>query len=119
MSAIIYGPEYDKHANITRLKSIELSAKRSLHIREFSVGIEGLERFVNNEPLRRVPECAFVNWHWKASLLIRLCKLLLEFLCTPRDCYYQRRCVTHFCFQILVQPGSFFTFDQGILQLLL
>ena len=28
-------------------------------IREFSLGLEGLERFVNNEPLHRVHECAF------------------------------------------------------------
>ncbi len=56
---VIYGPEYDTHANITRLKSRGLSAKRSLALREFSLGIEGLERFVNKEPLRRVHECVF------------------------------------------------------------
>lgn len=56
---IIYGPEYDTPVNITRLKSRGLSAKRSLALREFSLGIEGLERFVNKEPLRRIHECAF------------------------------------------------------------
>jgi len=36
-----------------------LSRKRSLAIREFSLGIEALERFVRREPLRRVHECVF------------------------------------------------------------
>jgi hypothetical protein len=31
--------------------------KRSLALREFALGIEGLERFVRKEPLRRVHEC--------------------------------------------------------------
>lgn len=56
---IIYGPEYDTPANIIRLKSRGLSAKRSLALREFSLGIEGLERFVNKDPLHRVHECVF------------------------------------------------------------
>ena len=30
-----------------------------LALREFALGIEGLERFVRNEPLRRVHECVF------------------------------------------------------------
>ncbi len=33
--------------------------KRSLALREFALGIEGLERFINNEPLRRIHECVF------------------------------------------------------------
>ena len=33
--------------------------KRSLALREFALGIEGLERFVRREPLRRVHECVF------------------------------------------------------------
>jgi len=33
--------------------------KRSLALREFALGIEGLERFARNEPLRRVHECVF------------------------------------------------------------
>jgi protein phosphatase len=32
---------------------------RSLALREFALGIEGLERFVRGEPLRRVHECVF------------------------------------------------------------
>ena len=56
---IIYGPEYTLHDNLHRLKSRGLSAKRSLALREFALGLEALERFVHQEPLRRVHECVF------------------------------------------------------------
>ena len=45
--------------NLERLRSRGLSAKRSLALREFALGVEGLERFVRGEPLRRVHECVF------------------------------------------------------------
>ncbi len=56
---IIYGPEYTAEANLTRLRSRGLGHKRSLALREFALGIEGLDRFVAGEPLHRVHECAF------------------------------------------------------------
>jgi protein phosphatase len=56
---IIYGPEYTAPENLDRLRSRGLSTKRSLAIREFALGIEALERFVRQEPLRRVHECVF------------------------------------------------------------
>jgi len=56
---IIYGPEYTAPANLDRLRSRGVSAKRSLALREFALGIEALERFVAREPLRRVHECVF------------------------------------------------------------
>jgi protein phosphatase len=56
---IIYGPEYDAPENLSRLRARGLSAKRSLALREFALGIEALERFVRREPLRRVHECVF------------------------------------------------------------
>jgi protein phosphatase len=56
---IIYSPDYDSQANLTRLRSRGLGAKRSLALREFALGIEALERFVRREPLRRVHECVF------------------------------------------------------------
>lgn len=56
---IIYGPEYDLPDNIARLKNRGLSRKRSLALREFALGIEGLERFIRKEPLRRVHESIF------------------------------------------------------------
>jgi polynucleotide kinase-phosphatase len=56
---IIYGPEYTLPENLERLRARGLSVKRSLALREFALGIEGLERFVRKEPLRRVHECVF------------------------------------------------------------
>jgi len=56
---IIYGPEYALPENLDRLRARGLSTKRSLALREFALGIEGLERFVRHEPLRRVHECVF------------------------------------------------------------
>lgn len=56
---IIYGPEYTEPDNLQRLRKRGLSHKRSLALREFALGIEGLERFARGEPLRRVHECVF------------------------------------------------------------
>jgi protein phosphatase len=56
---IIYGPEYTVASNLDRLRRRGLAGKRSLALREFALGVEGLERFVRREPLRRVHECAF------------------------------------------------------------
>jgi protein phosphatase len=56
---IIYGPEYTLRENLERLRSRGLHAKRSLALREFALGVEGLERFARGEPLRRVHECVF------------------------------------------------------------
>ncbi len=56
---IIYGPEYTLPENLNRLRSRGLGRKRSLALREFALGIEALQRFVEHEPLRRVHECVF------------------------------------------------------------
>jgi protein phosphatase len=56
---IIYGPEYTLPEHLDRLRHRGLSAKRSLALREFALGVEGLERFIRAEPLRRVHECVF------------------------------------------------------------
>lgn len=56
---IIYGPDYTSGENLHRLRNRGLGAKRSLALQEFALGIEGLERFVRREPLRRVHECVF------------------------------------------------------------
>lgn len=56
---IIYGLEYASPEQLVRLRSRALSAKRSLALREFALGLEALERFVRGEPLRRVHECVF------------------------------------------------------------
>ncbi len=56
---IIYGPEYTAEENLGRLRNRGLGQKRSLALGEFALGIEGLERFVRGESLRRVHECVF------------------------------------------------------------
>jgi protein phosphatase len=56
---IIYGPEYTSPEQLARLRQRGLGHKRSLAAREFSLGIEALERFVRNEPLYRTHECVF------------------------------------------------------------
>lgn len=56
---IIYGMEYTLTEHLERLRARGLSIKRSRALREFALGIEGLERFVSKEPLRRGHECVF------------------------------------------------------------
>jgi protein phosphatase len=56
---IIYGPDYAADENLPRLRRRGLNHKRSLALGEFALGVEGLERFVRLEPLRRVHECVF------------------------------------------------------------
>lgn len=56
---IIYGPEYTSPEHLSRLRSRGLGRKRSVALREFALGIESLQRFVEREPLRRVHECVF------------------------------------------------------------
>ena len=56
---IIYGPDYDRPANLVRLKRRGLGAKRTLAIREFALGLEALHRFVEHAPLTRVHQCVF------------------------------------------------------------
>jgi protein phosphatase len=56
---IIYGPEYVDPGQIDRLRSRNLSRKRGLAVREFGLGVEGLTRFVTQQPLYRVHECVF------------------------------------------------------------
>jgi protein phosphatase len=56
---IIYGPDYTTEPNLSRLRSRGLGRKRSLALGEFALGVEGLDRFVRREPLRRVHECVF------------------------------------------------------------
>jgi protein phosphatase len=56
---IIYGPEYTAADQLERLRSRGLNRKRSLALREFALGIEALERFVQHDALYRVHECVF------------------------------------------------------------
>lgn len=56
---IIYGPEYTLPQHMQRLKQRGLGRKRQLALKEFSLGMESLERFVAGEPLYRVHQCVF------------------------------------------------------------
>ncbi|MER5949053.1 polynucleotide kinase-phosphatase [Streptomyces sp. NPDC001904] len=56
---IIYGPEYTRPENLATLRRRSLGHKRSLAAREFALGVEGLERLADGEPLWRVHEAVF------------------------------------------------------------
>ncbi|MFE7777278.1 polynucleotide kinase-phosphatase [Streptomyces sp. NPDC057445] len=56
---IIYGPEYTRPDNLTRLRSRFLGHKRSLALREYGLGLEALDRLADGEPLWRVHEAVF------------------------------------------------------------
>jgi polynucleotide kinase-phosphatase len=56
---IIYGPDYLLPGNLERLRQRNVKTKRNLALREFALGVEGLERFVAGQPLRRVHQCVF------------------------------------------------------------
>jgi polynucleotide kinase-phosphatase len=56
---IIYGPDYLLPGNLERLRQRNIKGKRNLALREFALGVEGLERFVAGQPLRLVHQCVF------------------------------------------------------------
>ena len=56
---IIYGPEYDLPQNLERLRGRNTGARQAMSLREFALGIEALQRFVNREPLHRIHQCAY------------------------------------------------------------
>jgi protein phosphatase len=56
---IIYCPEYDRPENFQRIKVRGLSKMQALALKEFALGIEVPERFVNKEPLRCIHESVF------------------------------------------------------------
>ncbi|MFJ9426839.1 polynucleotide kinase-phosphatase [Streptomyces sp. NPDC101249] len=56
---IVYGPEYTRPENLTRLRGRFLNHKRSLATREYALGLEALDRLADGEPLWRVHEAVF------------------------------------------------------------
>ena len=52
-----YGPDYTDPQNLSGLKMRSTRKKLSRALREFSLGIEALERFARREPLREVHKC--------------------------------------------------------------
>ncbi|MEW1565292.1 polynucleotide kinase-phosphatase [Streptomyces sp. NPDC093509] len=58
---IIYGPEYTRPENLTRLRGRFLNHKRSLALREYALGLDALDRLAEGEPLWRVHEAVFAT----------------------------------------------------------
>jgi protein phosphatase len=56
---IIYGPSYIEQLDTLRQRG--LGRKRSLALRELALGLEGLRRFVDGRPHRRIHECVFAT----------------------------------------------------------
>ena len=56
---IIYGPDYTEPVHLARLRARAVGRKRSLALREYSLGLEALDRVARGEPLWRVHECVF------------------------------------------------------------
>jgi protein phosphatase len=56
---IIYGPDYTEPEHLARLRTRSVGKKRSLALREYALGLEGLDRVARGEPLWRVHECVF------------------------------------------------------------
>lgn len=56
---IIYGPDYLEPANLARLKDRDVGRKRSMALSENALGVEAVERFVEDEPLCRVHLAVF------------------------------------------------------------
>ena len=56
---IIYGPEYTREDQMARLRKRTVGRKMALALREFALGVESLEQFVQRAPLRRVHQAAF------------------------------------------------------------
>lgn len=56
---LVYGPDYTEPDHLARLRSRSLGHKRSLALREYALGLEGLDRVARGEPLWRVHQCVF------------------------------------------------------------
>ncbi|MGG3626128.1 metallophosphoesterase [Bacillus gobiensis] len=54
---IIYGMDYLLPANLERLKQRNTGKKQNLALKEFALGLEGINRYVNGESIERVHEC--------------------------------------------------------------
>ena len=56
---IVYGPEYTLPENMSRLRERAVAKKRRSALAQFALGLEGLHRFVERAPIRRIHECVF------------------------------------------------------------
>lgn len=58
---IIYGMDYLQPENLKRLKNRNVGKKQRHALMEFSLGIEGVERFVNKDSVERIHECVLAT----------------------------------------------------------
>lgn len=58
---IIYGMDYLSPLNLERLKKRNTVKKQKLALKEFALGIEGVQRFVNGDSIERVHECVLAT----------------------------------------------------------
>ncbi|WP_407270560.1 polynucleotide kinase-phosphatase [Radiobacillus sp. PE A8.2] len=58
---IIYGMDYLLPENLSRLKSRQTGKKQKLALKEFALGVEGIQRFVERESLDRIHECVLAT----------------------------------------------------------
>lgn len=56
---LVYGPDYTLPDNLARLRQRSLGHKRSLALREHTLGLESIRRLTLGEPLWRIHECVF------------------------------------------------------------
>ena len=54
---IIYGMDYLLPQNLNRLKSRNTGRKQKMALKEFALGVEGIQRYVQKESIERVHEC--------------------------------------------------------------
>ncbi|WP_342511789.1 polynucleotide kinase-phosphatase [Sporosarcina sp. FSL K6-1522] len=58
---IIYGMDYLAPVNLNRLKKRSTSKKQKLALKEFALGVEGIQRFVDGESIERIHECVLAT----------------------------------------------------------
>jgi polynucleotide kinase-phosphatase len=58
---IIYGIDYLAPQNLVRLKQRNVGKKQRHALMEFALGIEGIQRFIQKEPVARVHECVLAT----------------------------------------------------------
>jgi len=66
---IIYGMDYLQPENLVRLKQRNVKRKQRHALMEFALGVEGVKRFVGQEPLAHILECVLTTLALEAERL--------------------------------------------------
>lgn len=59
--SIIYGMDYLQPENLIRLKERNTNKKQKLALKEFALGVEGLQRYINGQSIENVHECVLAT----------------------------------------------------------